>query len=60
MTSSGMKRGLAATAVSALAVTGLPLLAGTAHATPIASTFGDANDVAWYSVLNGEIGRAHV
>lgn len=55
MTSSGMKRGLAAVAVSALSVTGLPLLAGTAHATPIASTFGDANDVAWYSVLNGGV-----
>ncbi|GCD91063.1 Ig-like domain-containing protein [Nocardioides sp. LS1] len=32
MISSGMKRGLAATAISAMAVTGLPLLAGTASA----------------------------
>jgi hypothetical protein len=32
MNSSGIKRGLAATAISALAVTGIPALAGTAHA----------------------------
>lgn len=34
MTSSGIKRGVAATAISALAVAGLPLLAGTASAAP--------------------------
>ena len=48
MTSSGMKRGLAAVAVSALSVTGLPLLAGTASAQPIADNFG-ANAVGFYS-----------
>jgi hypothetical protein len=32
MNSSGIKRGLAATAISALAVTGIPAFAGTAHA----------------------------
>ncbi len=37
MTSSGIKRGVAATAISALAVAGLPLLAGTASATPNAA-----------------------
>ena len=36
MTSSGMKRGLAATAVSALAVTGLPFLTAPAHADSLA------------------------
>lgn len=35
MNSSGIKRGLAASAVAALAVTGLPFLAGAAHAAPI-------------------------
>ncbi len=40
MTSSGMKRGLAVTAVSALAVTGLPFLTATANATPLSEQFG--------------------
>jgi len=48
MISSGMKRGLAATAVSAMAVTGLPFLASTASATPLATTIG-ANAVEFYS-----------
>ena len=41
MNSSGIKRGLAATAVSALAVAGLPLLASSASATPLTGT-GDS------------------
>jgi hypothetical protein len=38
MNSSGIKRGLAATAISALAVTGIPALAGSASAAPAAVT----------------------
>ena len=41
--SSGMKRGLAATAISALAVTGLPLFAGSAHADSINDQVGAGN-----------------
>ena len=48
MNSSGIKRGLATSAVSALAVAGLPFLASTASATPIASTLGN-NAIAFYS-----------
>ncbi len=43
MTSSGIKRGVAAAAISALAVAGLPLFAGTASATTIATEVGGAN-----------------
>ncbi len=39
MISSGMKRSLAVTAVSALAVTGLPFLAGSANAVPLAERY---------------------
>lgn len=39
MNSSGIKRGLATTAVAALAVTGLPFLAGSASATPITADY---------------------
>ncbi|HEU5038185.1 MAG TPA: hypothetical protein VFT70_14345, partial [Nocardioides sp.] len=39
MNSSGMKRGLAVSAISALAVAGLPLLTGTAHAEPISNNY---------------------
>ncbi len=46
MTSSGMKRGLAAVAVSALAVTGLPALAGTAYAQLPRRTQAGADNVA--------------
>ena len=35
MSRSGYKRGLAVTAVSALAITGVPFFAGTAHAEPM-------------------------
>ncbi|WP_394289210.1 Ig-like domain-containing protein [Microbacterium sp.] len=45
MISSGTKRGLAATAVSALAVTGLPFMAGTASAAPLAAQAGGADQV---------------
>ncbi|MCW2792357.1 MAG: hypothetical protein JWO76_1455 [Nocardioides sp.] len=49
MISSGIKRGLAASAVSALAVAGLPLLATSASATPIATQVGNADGVEFYS-----------
>ena len=49
MTSSGMKRGLAITAVSALAATGLPLFASTAYARPLASEFTSPNSVVLYN-----------
>ena len=49
MTSSGMKRGLAATAVSALAVTGLPFLTATASATPLTAQAIAADAVKFYS-----------
>lgn len=45
MTSSGMKRGLAAVAVSALAVTGLPALAGTANAVSLSNSVATADSV---------------
>lgn len=45
MISSGKKRGLAAIAVSALAVTGVPFLATSASAVPLASSVANANDV---------------
>lgn len=48
MTSSGMKRGLAATAVSALAVTGLPFLTAPANADSLESQYA-ANTVALLS-----------
>jgi hypothetical protein len=44
MNSSGIKRGLAATAITALAVTGVPFLATSAHAIPIVEQYG-ATDV---------------
>ena len=43
--SSGIKRGLATAAVSALAVTGLPFLAGTAHAETLSESVASANTV---------------
>jgi hypothetical protein len=45
MISSGMKRGLATTAVTALAIAGLPLLASSASATPLNSQVATANTV---------------
>ena len=45
MTSSGYKRGLATAAVSALAVTGLPFFAGTAHADTLNTQAGGADVV---------------
>lgn len=45
MTSSGIKRGLASTAIAALAVAGLPLLATTASAVPLADQAGGASEV---------------
>ncbi|HEY0948800.1 hypothetical protein [Nocardioides sp.] len=48
MNSSGIKRGLASTAVAALAVTGLPFLASTASATPLTDDMG-ATDVVLYA-----------
>lgn len=48
MNSSGIKRGLASTAVAALAVTGLPFLATTAFATPITDDLA-ATDVVLYA-----------
>ncbi|MCW2764887.1 MAG: hypothetical protein JWO11_846 [Nocardioides sp.] len=50
MSSSGIKRGLAATAVSALAVAGLPFLASSASATPISDSAG-ANQI-WFAAPN--------
>ena len=52
MNSSGIKRGLAATAVSALAVTGLPFLATSASATPLDAQAGGADQVVLYSLFN--------
>lgn len=43
MNSSGIKRGLATTAVAALAVTGLPFLATSANATPLAEQEAPSN-----------------
>ncbi|QNN51703.1 hypothetical protein [Nocardioides mesophilus] len=54
MTSSGMKRGLAATAVSALAMTGLPFIAGTANATPLEDQ-SPANTVALVTGDGGSV-----
>ena len=48
MTSSGMKRGLAAVAVSALAVTGLPFMATSAHAISMAEQYG-ADEIVLYT-----------
>lgn len=56
MISSGMKRGLAATAVSALAMTGVPFMAGTANAVPLADQAGAADAV----VLHAPDGIASV
>ena len=50
MTSSGMKRGLATIAVSALAVTGLPALAGTANALPINTQIGGTDTIQIYTM----------
>ncbi|ABL80667.1 MULTISPECIES: hypothetical protein [unclassified Nocardioides] len=51
MNSSGIKRGLAVSAVSAMAVAGLPFLASTASATTVASTLG-ASAVELYAPQN--------
>ncbi len=48
MISSGIKRGLATSAVSALAVAGLPLLASSANAVPLSTTVG-VDAVKFYS-----------
>ena len=65
ISSSGIiKRGLAATAISALAVAGIPALAGTAHAAPGSVTvtalsaydldeFADATPATWWSRSSG-------
>lgn len=53
MTSSGFKRGLATTAVSAMAVTGLPFFAGAAHAAPLTDGM-TAGDVTLYSLFSGK------
>ncbi len=52
MNSSGIKRGLAATAISALAVTGIPLLATPAHADSNADHVG-AGNVDFYTPIDG-------
>ncbi|MBA8804498.1 hypothetical protein FB382_002789 [Nocardioides ginsengisegetis] len=49
MISSGMKRGLAATAISAMAVTGLPLLAGSASADAMTDQFTAPTDSTLYT-----------
>lgn len=49
MNSSGIKRGLAATAISAMAVTGLPLLASSASANSMAEQAGGADVVTIYN-----------
>lgn len=49
MNSSGIKRGLAVSAVSAMAVAGLPFLAFTASATPISASGVGADNVEFYS-----------
>lgn len=55
MNSSGIKRGLATAAVSALAVAGLPLLASSASATPIEDTFVDPDAVTLYAPDTGAV-----
>ncbi|WP_395656863.1 hypothetical protein [Nocardioides sp.] len=53
--SSGIKRGLSVAAVSALAVAGLPFLAGTAHAEPISASYGpNSVDLATGEVAGGK------
>ena len=42
MNSSGIKRGLASSAIAALAVTGLPFLASSASAQPLTAELGNA------------------
>ena len=53
MNSSGIKRGLATTAVSALAVAGIPFIATSASALPMAEQFTAADDLALYTASNG-------
>lgn len=53
MNSSGIKRGLATTAVSALAVAGIPFIATSASAIPMAEQFNAADDLALYTASNG-------
>lgn len=54
MNNSGIKRGLASTAIAALAVAGLPLLAGTAHADSFAEQFtGSPTAVVLYAPYSG-------
>jgi len=52
MTSSGMKRGLAVSAISALAMTGLPFMASTASAQPLDQQVGGSDQVALYTAYN--------
>ena len=69
MNSNGMKRGLAVSAISALAVAGLPLLAGVAHAEPISSNYAAGVDLVtgevavggrWDSSPDGQDSRVHL
>ncbi len=54
MNSSGIKRGLATTAVAALAVTGLPFLATSASAQPVSAAYG-STDVELVTPDNGGV-----
>ncbi len=58
MTSSGMKRGLAVSAISALALTGLPLTA--AHADSMADQATGSDSVALYTASNADPGVVSV
>lgn len=53
MNNSGIKRGLATVAVSALAVSGLGVFAGSANAAPLADQAGGADQVVLYSQFAG-------
>lgn len=55
MNSSGIKRGLAGSAITALAISGLPFLASSASATPISDTTATADDVVLYSAQAGGV-----
>ncbi|MBZ5740075.1 beta strand repeat-containing protein [Nocardioides mangrovi] len=59
MISSGIKRGLAASAVSALAIAGVPLLASSASADSITSTIAGAGDTVLYTQYTGDASIAN-
>lgn len=57
MNSSGIKRGLATTAVSALAIAGLPLFASSASATPLSAQAPGANKIELLAPSTGAVSQ---